>query len=447
MDSSGINSLFHFNRAGDASGNGEKGTGPEKGETGDFVSEFLALLFADSSSELSTQQEAVAPGDSRIAEENSEAELGSTEESEIFEFRNPAQGLPTPGTAETGRQVAGTSVHSTNQEEISAADGEPPSAGQEVGLAEPSRVVSQAAGSKTAPERPVIGPIGDDEQVPTDQEAGFPLESLEPEESPGPGNSDRIEITQDRTRDLKRQTAFKSEFEDESPGLEEASDETRVEEDGVRLVRETGNQSRGDSHSSAEHGRGRDRTIEFVSTPRNSKSNDTVAELLDTLAVESDFESELTRLESKERLTLKTLDPIFDGMIDGGRFRKIGESFRLDIRLEPESLGKVRIETILDKENVMRAVIEAEDPAVRNLIEQKLPLLIERLQEDGIDLSEVSVQLMDADTEGSSPRDENRPTTTDQATRSPNRTGDDADGRDQNGRSSYLDDGRIHYFA
>src|SRR5690606_8175533 len=234
-------------------------------------------------------------------------------------------------------------------------------------------------------------------------------------------------------------------FEEESPAIEEMADEGPSEEDGVRLVREVSSRPQGDLHNSAEYRH--DRRIELSTTSRNSGSTDTVADLTDSHSVESDFETELTSLEGQERLTLKNLDSIFDRIIEGGRFHKIGESFKLDIYLEPESLGKVRIETVLDKENVMRAVIEAEDPAVRNLIEQKLPLLIERLQEDGIDLSDVSVQLMDVQAEGGSPRDENRSTAAERVTRSASRTGDDPDGGVQSNRSSYIDDGRIHYFA
>lgn len=76
----------------------------------------------------------------------------------------------------------------------------------------------------------------------------------------------------------------------------------------------------------------------------------------------------------------------------------------LSVQLRPEILGRVVIETRREDGDRLHTLIRAEDPAVKQLLELRLPELVQRLAEAGIRLDSASVEWSGSEA-GGSPHD------------------------------------------
>ncbi|HOM99704.1 MAG TPA: flagellar hook-length control protein FliK [Acidobacteriota bacterium] len=73
----------------------------------------------------------------------------------------------------------------------------------------------------------------------------------------------------------------------------------------------------------------------------------------------------------------------------------------LSVQLRPEILGRVVIETRREDGDRLHTLIRAEDPAVKQLLELRLPELVQRLAEAGIRLDSATVEWSGSEAGGS----------------------------------------------
>jgi len=92
-----------------------------------------------------------------------------------------------------------------------------------------------------------------------------------------------------------------------------------------------------------------------------------------------------------------SFDRIVDQIVKQVSLQQKGEIFQLGVRLKPEFLGEIRIETIMEADKTMRAVIRAEDHSVRALLEGKVGALVQRFEDAGIHVQKVEVQTLAPD--------------------------------------------------
>jgi len=90
-------------------------------------------------------------------------------------------------------------------------------------------------------------------------------------------------------------------------------------------------------------------------------------------------------------------DRIADQIVRRMSLSQKGETFQLGVRLKPEFLGEVRIETIMEADRSIRAVIHVEDSSVKALLEGKVSALVQRFDEAGIHVDKVEVQTLPTD--------------------------------------------------
>ncbi len=144
--------------------------------------------------------------------------------------------------------------------------------------------------------------------------------------------------------------------------------------------------------------------------------------------------------------SLQYFDHILDQIVKQISLQQKGETFQLGVRLKPEFLGELRIETILEADKTVRAVIHAEDPSVKALLENKVATLVQRFDDAGIHVNKVEIQtfLADAGTgnDGSKGRQEFGQAATGKSQLTPH-----SERSEQESSSDRkVDDGHIHLF-
>jgi flagellar hook-length control protein FliK len=95
---------------------------------------------------------------------------------------------------------------------------------------------------------------------------------------------------------------------------------------------------------------------------------------------------------------------MFDQLVERFRLEQMPGSTRFTVQLHPEHLGRVEIETRQEGE-ILTAVIRAEDPQTRQSLEAGLDVLLERLEEAGIEVHRAEITNFQS---GNNPDHENR---------------------------------------
>ncbi len=97
-------------------------------------------------------------------------------------------------------------------------------------------------------------------------------------------------------------------------------------------------------------------------------------------------------------------DQVFSQIVQDARLLRSQGEARFEIRLKPEFLGKIRIQTLMSADQKMTTRFLVEDPEVRALLESRLHLLAERLGESGLRVANIEVLSMNAQGGGDSSR-------------------------------------------
>jgi flagellar hook-length control protein FliK len=120
----------------------------------------------------------------------------------------------------------------------------------------------------------------------------------------------------------------------------------------------------------------------------------------------------------------------------------------LGVSLKPEFLGELRIETIMEANKTIRAVIHAEDPSVKVLLEGKVAALVQRFDEAGVQVDKVEIQTLLTDAHPGNDSSKNRQNWGNEAsgTRSESVHPEMGEGFDQDTEGD-IDDGHIHVFV
>lgn len=149
--------------------------------------------------------------------------------------------------------------------------------------------------------------------------------------------------------------------------------------------------------------------------------------------------------------------PVVDGaleeLVERARYLKAGESVTLQVDLKPKHFGNLRIEAVLNADQTVTTTIRVDDPAVRQLLESRLPFLLENFQQHGLDIEKVHLDTLSAGpgseshsgfrgSGGSKREDGNGPNRTPAPATS--LTAEAESGEEPARR---VDDGRIHFFA
>lgn len=100
--------------------------------------------------------------------------------------------------------------------------------------------------------------------------------------------------------------------------------------------------------------------------------------------------------------TLRGVDPddLLSQVVQQARLVKDSAGSTLEIRLKPEFLGKIKIETSLDANQQVVARLLVQNPEVRTMLESRLVWLTEQLGESGLRVLSVQVEPMAADGSG-----------------------------------------------
>lgn len=93
-------------------------------------------------------------------------------------------------------------------------------------------------------------------------------------------------------------------------------------------------------------------------------------------------------------------DHVFSQVVQNARLLQSQGETRFEIRLKPEFLGKIQIESHLGADQKMTTRFLVEDPQVKILLESRLPLLAERLDESGVRMTSLEVHSMNSQTGG-----------------------------------------------
>lgn len=139
-----------------------------------------------------------------------------------------------------------------------------------------------------------------------------------------------------------------------------------------------------------------------------------------------------------------------DQVIQSARLMKQDGRPSLEIHLKPDFLGKIRIDTVLNGNQSLDAVISVEQPKVRLFLENNMSQLLDRFDQAGIKLGHISFQDATGNPGSDSQQQQsdasNRGKTT--SYQGPNHgPGDDREGYAKASTASRFDDGRMHYFA
>ncbi|MFB3901846.1 MAG: flagellar hook-length control protein FliK [Acidobacteriota bacterium] len=140
-------------------------------------------------------------------------------------------------------------------------------------------------------------------------------------------------------------------------------------------------------------------------------------------------------------------ESLFDQVVARARVQKSADGpIKLSVDLKPEVFGRLEIETAITADQLVTAVIRAEDPSVQKMVESHLPTLLERLQESGIRIDSAQVASLAADSGGEPKEHAERQPGFQRSSQPPSHnpsTG--AEGEDQQLLERH--DGAIDYFA
>ncbi|GAB4248724.1 MAG: hypothetical protein Kow00109_24790 [Acidobacteriota bacterium] len=157
---------------------------------------------------------------------------------------------------------------------------------------------------------------------------------------------------------------------DRSEGMELKPDGAHVETEGV-----TG-QQKSQHHGRAEGPAGRAEVTDSMASPGASAGTRTAAP---------------SRSQAAPVLSEALTQQVFQQLVQRVRLDRWPEVEQLTVQLRPELLGKVVIETRQERGEHLHAVIKVEDPAVKQLFDQRLPELLEKLAESGIQVDSAEV--------------------------------------------------------
>ncbi|HSR50943.1 MAG TPA: flagellar hook-length control protein FliK [Acidobacteriota bacterium] len=93
-------------------------------------------------------------------------------------------------------------------------------------------------------------------------------------------------------------------------------------------------------------------------------------------------------------------EQIFKQIVRSARLFNSQEGQNFEIRLKPDFLGRIRIETVLTAENRLTTRFLVEDPEVRAMLEHRLPALADRLSDGGVRIQSVEVQSLNSSDAG-----------------------------------------------
>ncbi|MFQ5739185.1 MAG: flagellar hook-length control protein FliK [Acidobacteriota bacterium] len=148
-------------------------------------------------------------------------------------------------------------------------------------------------------------------------------------------------------------------------------------------------------------------------------------------------------------------DQILEQIVSNARLVKLDGSFRFELQLKPEFLGKIGIQTVLNSDQSLSATITVENSAVKDLLRKDVGLLLQGFRQTGLKLENIHVEgipynlnsnfegrggahpgsdhpTRQTDAEGTAPEASQEPL---------GQTPEEALSRPQYG------DGRVHYFA
>ncbi len=141
------------------------------------------------------------------------------------------------------------------------------------------------------------------------------------------------------------------------------------------------------------------------------------------------------------------VDAVANPFVQHSRFLKGGETLRFEIQLQPEFLGKIRIKTSLSQQKELAVEIEVDDPKVREVLEQRLPALMEKLQGMGVEPDRLKVDGFSSQSQFDAQQEEGQRREQPTATKSWSRPNPDEAEEDLPDRPELDDDEGIHYFA
>ncbi|NLT50073.1 MAG: hypothetical protein GXX85_04050 [Ignavibacteria bacterium] len=109
--------------------------------------------------------------------------------------------------------------------------------------------------------------------------------------------------------------------------------------------------------------------------------------------------NEATRTKTEQSLQEKMIHKFVKSgevMQEISKFVQKGEKNTLIMQIEPKNLGQLKI-TIDHSEQVMKAFIEVENPAVKQAVESKMQELVNNLSQNGLNLGAINVSLSQND--------------------------------------------------
>jgi len=86
-----------------------------------------------------------------------------------------------------------------------------------------------------------------------------------------------------------------------------------------------------------------------------------------------------------------TSETILNQIVEKANIDKLDGASRFSIQLKPEFLGRIEIETVMDADDNLTAVIRVEDPSVKRVLEAGMASLLDKLGEMGLKIQSASV--------------------------------------------------------
>ena len=190
-------------------------------------------------------------------------------------------------------------------------------------------------------------------------------------------------------------------------------------------------------------------TLSTRATSLDARDSAQALQLAYSSSSRSSLGSELSQQGTPAWLKSPTafVDAVASQFVQHSRFLKGGETVRFEIQLNPEFLGKIRIKTSLNQQNKLAVEIEVDDPEVRELLEQRLPALVEKLQGMGVEPDRLKVDGFSSHSQSDAQQQEGQRREQSAGSKSwsgPNRDESEEDSPD---RSEVEDLEGIHYFA
>ena len=143
---------------------------------------------------------------------------------------------------------------------------------------------------------------------------------------------------------------------------------------------------------------------------------------------------------------VQNFDRIVDQIVKHVSLQQKGDVFQLGVRLKPEFLGELRRETVMDGDRTMRAVIHAEDPSVRTLLEGRVATLIQRFDDLGIHVDKVEIQSLSTDGGSGNDSSKGRQGLGHSGNQNSPETARPEPGKTLDRNDSEIEDGHIHLF-